>query len=379
MFGQWWVGRRFDYALDEEMKQLTVNGSIAESADIGHVRRCGVCKIDLKGRFVFVDDVAQSLLGYSDDELFGKPLAHFVEESQRPVLARLIEIRSYYESFYESAALTLVHRDGTKQEATVVFSLNFIAGNPANYQIIIDQREQSESQDITELSFDSFVSANDLLSCLAGFLVKPDWEAVSKLLVDLSRAELAIVYRIDGKKLHPETACSLNATGSDALSSAPKVKGLHRRVAKSGERYDFTDDSSVRKAIEAEGIAPNELVTRICLSDGTEYLVRLCFDPDMLSENPGGGLMAAVAVLELLPCLLNGNPPERWATHGNPPDGRVKDGRATEGWGTEGRATGDAAATNAAVCDRLIEAIEELSPGFAAEWVKRSSAEHKYA
>jgi PAS domain S-box-containing protein len=44
------------------------------------VRRCAVCRVDLRGRFVYVDDKVQDLLGYSMEELFARPVVDFVLE-----------------------------------------------------------------------------------------------------------------------------------------------------------------------------------------------------------------------------------------------------------------------------------------------------------
>ena len=53
-------------------------------------RRCAVCKVDLKGRFVYIDEEIENLLGYTKEELFGKSLSDFLDETSIVLLEQLL-------------------------------------------------------------------------------------------------------------------------------------------------------------------------------------------------------------------------------------------------------------------------------------------------
>ncbi|MBU0983414.1 MAG: PAS domain-containing protein [candidate division Zixibacteria bacterium] len=100
------------------------------------ITRCAVCKIDLKGRFVFVDEEMEKLLGLNQFELFGKALVEFLGECDQEIIELITSKFNRYETFFESARISLrdCHDDPVSGLAT--FSLNFNAGNPVNYQVI---------------------------------------------------------------------------------------------------------------------------------------------------------------------------------------------------------------------------------------------------
>jgi len=99
--------------------------------------RCAVFKIDLKGRFVYIDDETEELLGFPRDELFGRSIYEFISNDSHQILDRVLARRNRYESFYESLPLRVRAADGELRQFETVISLNFIAGNPVNYQLIL--------------------------------------------------------------------------------------------------------------------------------------------------------------------------------------------------------------------------------------------------
>lgn len=308
-----------------------------KSAQTGsEVSRCAVCKIDLKGRFVYVDSYAQELLGFSDVDLFGKPLASVVEESQHPVLSRLTSTPNHYESFFESTVLTLISSSGEHIQVTVIFSLNFIAGSPANYQLIISKLS---SHDTPQESIEPDHNlTGDFLQRLATISSKPDWSVLVTMLSELTSAQIVVVYSIIAKKLTPIKACSPTMTDEDALNRVPKAKGLSKRVAFTGETYDFTNEKSVREAIEADSSAPNELIMRIDLSDSEKYLVRLIYDADDTDLHVNAQTKASQALVKLVARLAGCEQSQPVRTDSDH------------------------------ICGLLIEAAEELSPGFTFKW-----------
>ena len=110
------------------------------------VKRCAVCKIDRKGRFILADHEAEKLFGLSEVKLFGQPFVDFLVPSDRNAVQQMTEDRNPYETVYDAARLTIVDAHGHTIPAMVILSVNFGGGNPANYQIVIIP-EGGESSD----------------------------------------------------------------------------------------------------------------------------------------------------------------------------------------------------------------------------------------
>jgi len=98
---------------------------------------CAVFKIDLKGRFVYIDDETEELLGSPREELFGKSIYEFISTDSHLVLDKILGHHKRYESFYESLPLKIKDREGRFRDQDAVITLNFIGGNPVNYQLIL--------------------------------------------------------------------------------------------------------------------------------------------------------------------------------------------------------------------------------------------------
>lgn len=98
---------------------------------------CAVFKIDLKGRFVYIDDETEDLLGLSREELFGKSIYEFISDESHQMLDTVLGHHKRYESFYESMPLTIRENEGVLRRVEAVITLNFIGGNPVNYQFIL--------------------------------------------------------------------------------------------------------------------------------------------------------------------------------------------------------------------------------------------------
>jgi len=101
------------------------------------IRRCALCKIDRKGRFILANQEAQNLFGLNEVELFGRPFVNFLDAPDRPIFQQLVKNRNPYETAFDSACLTLLSHKGEPIPATVIVSVNFGGGNPANYQIVM--------------------------------------------------------------------------------------------------------------------------------------------------------------------------------------------------------------------------------------------------
>jgi len=98
---------------------------------------CAVFKIDLKGRFVYIDDEVEELLGASLEELFGRSINEFISRHSRQTLEDIMAQHNRYESFYDALSLDVKLKDENLYPFDAVITLNFIAGNPVNYQVIL--------------------------------------------------------------------------------------------------------------------------------------------------------------------------------------------------------------------------------------------------
>jgi PAS domain S-box-containing protein len=239
------------------------------------VKRCAVCKIDLKGRFVFVDDASEQLFGRTKEELFGRLLVNFVSEADHDVLKLILNHRNHYESFFERTPLHLVGADGSLTSAIVVISLNFVAGVPVNFQIIIytDEAEQMNSSD------DVSVDEETLLDAALAF-DEEDWSKLTPMLRKFTDADWAIVYWSVDDRLEPWACCSRVEPLSAAIETSPQTTVLHRWVVESGEDYSFGDHDMVRRAIERSATAPNEYIAALETRKSGAFILRFIYSGD---------------------------------------------------------------------------------------------------
>ncbi len=244
----------------------------------GVVTRCAVCKVDLRGRFVFIDDRTEQLLGHPREELFGKPFADYLEPASADLVRELLNRRNHYEIFYDALDITIMAADGTPVEAGAVVCLNFNAGNPVNFQWIINPDRAPAAVDGPPADAGPY---RRLAEYLAEADIAADWRGFLRHLRDFTGARQACAYIIAGDKLEHRSSA---VDGDDANLSFARVSEpgeLHREVARTGRRYDFTDQESVRIAIEKENAAPNEMIGCLSFDEDTRYLVRLVFEDDV--------------------------------------------------------------------------------------------------
>jgi PAS domain S-box-containing protein len=248
-------------------------------SDSDRVRRCAVCKIDLKGRFVYIDDETEALFGLTKEELFGQPFEQFLAEQDRELIGELLCERSKYETFYDAARISLLHHGGEAFSANVIVSLNFIAGNPVNFQFIINPDKSVEksapraSGDATDRRF---------VETVARIVRALDWDRMRSTIEEYCMARLAAIYRIEANQLLLQAG-----PPADRLESLPSPGQLHEYVAESGEDYVFSSGECVQKAIELAGKAPHEIVFRLDLDTFGPVLVRLAYPEDIADDAAG--------------------------------------------------------------------------------------------
>ena len=268
------------------------------------VRRCAVCKIDLKGRLVYVDDQIEKLLGYSREELFGKLFLDFLDEPSQMIIEKLISQRNNYETFYDSTRIKLVTGDGDIVSATVVISLNFIAGNPVNYIMIITPddsivHESPKNEDSAYHVLLENVLADDNSFNMKGFL---------KVLKSLSKAQSVGLYIIHDNSLELRHVVD-DENESFASISIPEAKTLHHQVAETGLVYDFTNPETYDVLGVTADYVPTEYVARIELGDNNQYVVRLIYNEKTLKVDTVEGIARCDLALRLAARLTKPYPP----------------------------------------------------------------------
>lgn len=110
-------------------------GTVTSSKTAG--TRCAVFKIGLKGRFGFIDERTEELLGYSSDELFGKSIFEYVSDQSHELIERILSRRNRYECLYESVPLSIRCHDKHYRTFSAIITQNFVNGSPANFQIVM--------------------------------------------------------------------------------------------------------------------------------------------------------------------------------------------------------------------------------------------------
>lgn len=240
------------------------------------VKRCAVCKIDLRGRFVLVNDEAERMFGLSKDALFGRFLVDYLDEFDKQTLQQVLRQRNHYDSFFETTQVGLVTEQGKKIAAKIFISLCYIAGNPVNYQIIFHTEEDGLQR--TEASEDP----GQLLDSIVSLPKTNPWPELVGLVAKCTKARAVLVYRIDTKDDSIAgllETCTQADDGNLDLSTTP----LHVYLAASGQEYNWTNEDHVRLAIEKMGKAPDEFATTVRGKD-EKVFVRVIFRSDGQSD-----------------------------------------------------------------------------------------------
>lgn len=244
---------------------------------IPRIRRCAVCKIDLKGRFVFVDDASEELFGLSREDLFGKSFVDFVGPADQELITHIIRQRNHYESFFESTRVQLVSAAGKPVGTTVVISLNYINGNPVNFQLVINTEPDAPAPG---RATESTAIVDEFLAVVLGSKIQDNWSRLAATVCAYTETPWLVLYRVHGNDLEPLAAASPEGELAPPLLEIPPTTPLHGWLAISGEEYSFTDPAAVRRAIERAGAAPNEYAGTIAMSPEQQYLFRFVFSAE---------------------------------------------------------------------------------------------------
>ena len=273
----------------------------AVTKNVNVLQRCAVCKIDLKGRFAFIDEEFLALTGYSYEELLGKPASSILEPASRDLINRLISGRSHYEAVYDSAPLTLIKKNKQSLALSAIMFLNFSGGNPVNFQLILSS--QANPQRVNTASVDDNL-LTEFIRKLAVLDTTNDWQGILNALLKLSSAGQAGWYGFDSGHLVPMATVTDESNAAFVGKKLTAVTDWHLKIAESGEEYNFTEGDSVQKAVERNKTAPNEFITTFRVHND-KNLLRLIYGNDIVETDAVNGISRTHTVIPLICKLVN--------------------------------------------------------------------------
>ena len=191
------------------------------------LRRCAVLKVDFHGRFVYVDDLAEQLLGAPGENLFGRSIKEFLDEDSYQILLSVLGDSNRCESIFRAASFVFIDSRRDRHLHEVVISLNFIAGNPANYQIIINPAREAAHG--TSESGAAERTARLLFTYASSTEGSADWKELCNVFLQLEDVDLVEAYRFKDAAL--SLLASRAASESIEKSSLLGRTGDHHMTA----------------------------------------------------------------------------------------------------------------------------------------------------
>lgn len=244
------------------------------AAEIDRITRCALCKIDLKGRFVFIDDRTETLLGYSKEELFGKTFKEFLSDTDHELFFHVMRQQRTYETSFDALPVTLINRSKQSFPATIIVTLGYIAGNPVNFQIIIQTDQASRiavSTTDESPNYHRFVST---ILAMNGSLSLAD---VLEPLREFLGATGVGLFKVGGGKLETLAGAPRDTHESTTIS-VQRIPALLDKFSNLLAEPGLASDQIQRGIIESNGPAPAEYFSKFELN-GQQYLIRVIFEP----------------------------------------------------------------------------------------------------
>jgi len=276
--------------------RVTQSIMTAITSQTGHdIRRCAFCKIDRKGRFILADPMTQELLGLSEVELFGRPLIDFLDPADHLALEQMTSNRNPYETVYDASHVTLVGKGGNRTPATLIVSVNFGGGNPANYQVLInpdvpvvdDTRDQAWSQYLDHLMVPEGIE---------------DTELLAQLMRRLTRAAAVAIYEVgaDGHSLLAVAESELFQANSGGATGRIEVDpGDNCPANEIRATFGLADDRLGLVVMTLDLSAPEQAVLRHSAEMAAVILHTLCPPVPENNDKPTlpGPFLSVVRVL----------------------------------------------------------------------------------
>lgn len=233
-------------------------------------KRCAVAKIDLKGKFVYIDDSLEELFGEKRENLFGRDIKEFLTSESEQIINQIISVRNHYETFYEAATLDIKTGNDQLNKLRAVFSLNFASGNPVNFLVIIDPVPVVTSEaPVINKDLGYF----EILSLFVNLRKVNYFKNCLEEIHNKSLAEHTLLYEFSGEDMKLINKNSEKDFNSDELSQ------LYYDIAAVGAQYSFLDKENVENALENYEYSPNEYILGFTLED-KRHLLRLVYADD---------------------------------------------------------------------------------------------------
>ncbi len=230
----------------------------------------------MKGRFVYIDEEIEQLLGFTREELFGKNIIDFVDQQSAELIEQMLSKRNHYETFFDFTILNVINSKQQKISSDVIISLNFIAGNPVNFQLILNQtvsgndKQNPSSEESKLLPFLKLINSHENFN---------DLNDILNPMLDLSGAELLAIYDISTGNIEPLTGIANSGSIEFSFDTIPPLSNLHYQIKETQNDFSFVDQDDIRMAIENFNEAPNEFVTIKEIS-GAVCLIRYIYSEE---------------------------------------------------------------------------------------------------
>jgi len=279
-----------------------LNSIIDRRAAESEIVRCPVFKIDLKGRFVYVDDMTERLLGRPQDMLFGRSLGNFLSEKSWSTLSAIFQRYRHYETSFEALELEFVSPDNEKQSLTAVISLNFIAGNPANYQIVLIPAAKSGG------ASSEFPTSERLIARLAELVASETgnriWKKLSELMLQLEEVCQAGFYHYHEKTLKLLSGSNKEIPGITGEMS--EVGDTHLEVVLNSHSFVNAEYSPAGESGENSGKIFTEICYPLIHADICWGMARFIVDKDSIDLEESLLLASRFIGNVLMGCLKEG-------------------------------------------------------------------------
>lgn len=281
-----------------------------------NVKPCAVCKVDLRGRFVVADEAFEALLGYSQDEVFGRSLTDLAPDQYHETINALLVQYSQYEPVHQTATIALCPASGDPISVTIITALNFVAGNAVNFQVMLTPCGDTVPVVVADDRSSGSVSLDDCLTLL-DHSHAVDWSTAVMTLRDVAGAEECLVYRAADDGLELVNTSADPAAGAEAVTTAGETNDLHWWVANAHESYRFDRADNVQKALQAVSQAPTELLLPFADSQRESGLIRFTFAAD--EDKDSLRLASTMDRVSALVAAMQSAPTESKTTAGDTP------------------------------------------------------------
>lgn len=191
---------------------------------------CAVFKINLEGRIVTADGLTENLFGLDEAELFGRSVQDFLDELSYQTILSILKRTRRYETFFEAADLVLIDKNGHQHIYSVVISLNFIGGNPANFQFMVNvgcERTTTQGNETQP------VLVEKLFNYIGNLDGHVNWDKLSRILLKIDPVVIVGLYRYINGTFKPVSSALKDSLQENI--QAPPLGAEHTEIAENHE------------------------------------------------------------------------------------------------------------------------------------------------